>query len=165
MKKLVILATFTFLMSINVLANEADKSSIDTVLNDFHQSASDANFEHYFAQLADGAVFLGTDATERWSKKEFAEFVRPYFSKGIGWTYRPTERHIDIIANGTTAYFDELLHSDSYGQCRGSGVLVLTEQGWKIMQYNLSFPIPNSIAKSLTKQIKTHQQDVKNNDK
>jgi len=88
----------------------------------------------------------------------------PYFSKGRGWLYTPTERNITLIdstqvdstqiKSKQVAFFDELLFSKSYGVCRGSGVLINTSAGWKISQYNLSIPMPNGIAKALVKQIK-----------
>lgn len=51
-----------------------------------------------------------------------------------------------FAGDGATAWFDELLANDAYGTCRGSGVLLLTESGWRIAQYNLSIPIPNELA-------------------
>jgi hypothetical protein len=49
-----------------------------------------------------------------------------------------------------------MLDNDSYGECRGTGVLLLTEQGWKISQYHLTIPIPNALAKDVVKQIRAH---------
>ena len=42
------------------------------------------------------------------------------------------------------------LFSPAYGISRGTGALIHTEQGWKIAQYHLSFPIPNDKAKRIT---------------
>lgn len=136
----------------------SDEQSIAKVLNSFHQAAADAQAKPYFNLLSQDAVFLGTDASERWSKDEFKAFVVPYFSKGTGWLYTPTERNISLVKQGQVAFFDELLFSESYGTCRGSGVLIKTEQGWKISQYNLSIPMPNGLAKALVKQIKSFGQ-------
>jgi len=135
-----------------------DKDSIDKVLNSFHQAAADAKSDAYFNLLTDDAIFLGTDASERWTKEEFKAFVVPYFSKGRGWLYTPTQRDTSLIQDGNVAFFDELLFSESYGVCRGSGVLYKTKVGWKIAQYNLSIPMPNGIAKALVKQIKALEQ-------
>ncbi len=145
------------LMSFSALAEQ----SIDQVLNSFHQAASQADGEAYFNLLSDDSVFLGTDATERWAKNEFKAYAMPYFNQGKGWTYHSTERHINFSADGKTAFFDELLFNDNYGQCRGSGVLWKTAQGWKIAQYNLSVPLPNAIAKDVVKQIADHAETVK----
>jgi ketosteroid isomerase-like protein len=156
----VIFALSSGLLSFASLAAN-DEQSIETVLNSFHQAAANAEAKPYFNLLSQDAVFLGTDATERWSKDEFIAFVEPYFSQGKGWLYTPVERNISLIKQGQVAFFDEILFSESYGTCRGSGLLVQTDQGWKISQYNLSIPMPNGVAKALVKQIKVFEQSNK----
>lgn len=159
MKPLHIIFCCFFMMTFQLFAD--DKVNIAESLNNFHQAAADANTEMYFGLLTDNAIFLGTDATERWTKQSFKQFVAPYFSKGQGWLYVPSDRHITLLGDGVTAFFDEALFNKSYGQTRGSGVLVKTKQGWKIAQYNLSIPMPNALAKTLVKQIKAHQAQTK----
>ncbi len=124
----------------------SEAEAVGAVLDAFHRAASEADGDRYFGFFAEDAVFLGTDASERWSVEAFEAFARPYFSTGRGWTYTPQDRHVVIGADGATAWFDELLSNDAYGTCRGSGVLLLTGSGWRIAQYNLSIPIPNELA-------------------
>lgn len=131
------------------------KNAVGAQLDAFHQAAAEADFDAYFNILSNDGVFIGTDATERWSADEFKKFVRPYFSQGKGWTYVPRDR--TIVLHNEVAWFDELLDSEAYGECRGSGVLVREDGQWKIAQYNLHFPVPNDLAKSITKMIKAHQ--------
>ncbi|HMP01056.1 MAG TPA: nuclear transport factor 2 family protein [Gemmatales bacterium] len=135
---------------------DADETpAIAAVLDAFHAAAAVADGERYFACLAPRAVFLGTDATERWSRDEFRKFVEPYFVKGIGWKYVPRDRQIELAPGGQVAWFDELLENAKYGTCRGSGVLVRVGQGpWQIAQYNLSIPIPNALAGEVVKLIR-----------
>ena len=132
-------------------------------MNTFHQAAADANQDLYFSLLDEQAIFLGTDGNERWNKQEFAKFVKPYFSKGQGWLYKPGQRNITLVvqsnSNEQLAFFDELLENNNYGQCRGSGVLRLTSTGWKILQYNLSIPVPNGIANDVVETIRSHQKN------
>lgn len=130
------------------------EAATDEVLTNFHAAASEANGDLYFSLFAEGAVFMGTDATERWSVDQFKAFAEPYFSKGRGWTYKKTERHIFVSADGETAWFDEMLWNDTYGTCRGTGVLIRTEDGWRIAQYNLSIPIPNDLTRDFATRIK-----------
>ena len=118
-------------------------AAVARVLDDWHDAAARADEERYFAHFAPGAVFLGTDATERWTVPEFRAYAHPHFAKGKAWTMRATRRVITF--SGDTAWFDEDLESQGLGAVRGSGVLVRdgATGAWKIAQYNLSIPIPN----------------------
>src|SRR5262245_3752501 len=68
--------------------------AIERTLDEWHRSASKADGAGYFGSMAEGAIFLGTDATERWTREEFRAYCEPYFSAGRGWTYEPRERHV-----------------------------------------------------------------------
>jgi ketosteroid isomerase-like protein len=126
-------------------AGIAEKSApdIDRFLNAWHLAASRADAQTYFAALAPGAVFLGTDIRERWSKEEFQKWASPYFQRPSAWTFRASRRQVTLSADGSTAWFDEDLVSESYWPCRGSGVLEKIAGQWQIRQYNLAFTIPN----------------------
>ncbi|WP_252739026.1 nuclear transport factor 2 family protein [Colwellia sp. D2M02] len=160
--KIIRVCVLLIAVSFNVTANHnltstSEKNTqqrINEVLDSFHQAAGQADATRYLALLTPNAVFLGTDASERWNKAQFSEFVTPHFTRGDGWLYQSVERNITLLANADVAYFDELLTNDSYGLCRGSGVLMKTSNGWKIAQYSLSVPLPNPIAKQLIEQIK-----------
>ncbi|MGB1262049.1 MAG: nuclear transport factor 2 family protein [Cognaticolwellia sp.] len=145
------------------VATEPEHSELDQVLDSFHQAAADANYQQYMGLFAKDGIFLGTDSTERWTKAEFSAFVQPYFSQGRGWLYTPIERHISSTPARNIVFFDELLESKSYGRCRGSGVLTKTAHGWKILQYNLSIPLPNAIASDVTATIKAYRATQPNN--
>ena len=43
------------------------------------KAASEAKFETYFNCLTNDFIFLGTAPGERWTKKEFQEFSKPFF--------------------------------------------------------------------------------------
>lgn len=130
-------------------------------LDDFHDAASKADGERYFKHFADGAVFLGTDATERWTQDEFKAYAEPYFSKGKGWTYVAVDRNVTLSSDRTIAWFDERLEAPHMGECRGSGVMVLVGKTWKIAQYNLTIPVPNDLAKGFVQQIREYKQHPK----
>lgn len=129
---------------------ERARASVDEVLSAFHRLASEADFDAYFELMADDAVFLGTDATERWTVDEFRGFA----AGTSGWTYDMTERHVYVAPDGRTAWFDELLENARYGQTRGTGVLVATDAGWKIAQYHLTIPMPNDLAVEFVERIR-----------
>jgi hypothetical protein len=111
-----------------------------------HDAASRADFARYFGIYAEDAIFLGTDATERWTVDEFKAYAKPSFDRGRGWTYLSTERHIYLSPDGSTAWFDEKLENANLGDTRGSGVLIRVGESWKVTQYNLAIPVPNELA-------------------
>jgi len=151
---LVLMLTSFFVAANNI--NEEQK--IEKSLDRFHQAAAQANAQEYLGLLTDDAIFLGTDARERWNKKQFSAFVLPIFSKGSGWLYEVQERNISLLNRNNIAFFDEILENNNYGRCRGSGVLIKTPEGWKISQYNLSLMVPNGVAKTVVEQIKDFEQ-------
>jgi ketosteroid isomerase-like protein len=132
----------------------SENAAVGAVLDAFHTAASKADEQAYFDLLAPNAVFLGTDATERWDKTAFRAFAHPHFSKGTGWTFKPRDRHVDLSRDGKVAWFDELLDSETYGECRGTGVLEKIGGGWKITQYHLTIPMPNDLAKEFVARIR-----------
>ncbi len=139
--------------------NTATVTAINSTLDQLHDAASKADGSRYFKLFTDDAVYIGTDAAERWSIKEFRAFAEPYFAKGTGWTYKPRSRHVTVadVPCHCVAWFDELLDSESYGTSRGTGVLVLKNGSWKISQYALTFPIPNDLAKGMTTEIRAFE--------
>jgi ketosteroid isomerase-like protein len=141
------------------VSSEEAKVAIARVLDDFHDAASKADGARYFAHLAPDAVFLGTDASERWTKDAFRAFAEPYFSKGKGWTYVPKDRHIDLAPGGAVAWFDEKLENAKYGECRGTGVLRHIDGAWRIAQYNLTIPIPNELSAKVVEMIRAQPGD------
>ncbi len=145
-------------------SRQVQKKAINTILDDWHLAASEANFERYFMHFAsDSAIFMGTDATERWTIAEFKPWAKPYFEDGQAWDFTPVERHVYLSDNGETAWFDESLDTPNLGPARGSGVLVKQEESWKIAHYNLSIPIPNAIVDTVVKQIDNALPDTSTN--
>jgi len=158
--RLSLLALLTLASPISVAAQKAAPvTAINSTLDQLHDAASKADGSKYFKLFTDDAVYIGTDAAERWSIKEFRAFAEPYFAKGTGWTYKPRLRHVTVadIPCHCIAWFDELLDSESYSTSRGTGVLILKGGSWKISQYALTFPIPNDLAKGMTTEIKAFE--------
>jgi hypothetical protein len=131
----------------------ATVKAINQVVDDWHQAASAADADRYFKHMTSTAVFLGTDATERWTRDEFYRYAKPYFDKGKAWSFKPIRRNVTLGPDEKSAWFDEELDTPNLGPARGSGVLVRDGNDWKIAQYNLSVPIPNDIFKDIKKQI------------
>lgn len=233
-----------------------DTAEVTKVLDAFHAAAAKADEKTYFDLFAPEGVFIGTDATERWTVAQFREYAKPIFAKGRGWVYKPRlqSRHVDFVivhgsgdapaapspaptasptpappantpgstppsstpaskpsapsgpsapaaptspptpsappspsapsapgspaspskpsmppaptpapapAPGATpssdaafAWFDELLDSEKYGLCRGTGVMRKIGGEWKITQYHLTVPVPNELMEQVTRMIK-----------
>ena len=138
----------------SVSAN-TDRVLVNRVLDALHHNASVANFESYFSLYHENAIFIGTDASEVWDKETFKAYAKPHFDKGTGWTYHPRDRHVYFSPERNTAWFDELLDNNNLGETRGTGVLIKVGDDWKLTQYHLAIPIPNSLADSVADQIKT----------
>jgi ketosteroid isomerase-like protein len=121
------------------------KAPVNAVLDDWHAAAAAADEARYFGHFTADAVFMGTDATERWSRDEFRQWAKPYFAKGKAWSFKAAGRNVTLSKDGAVAWFDEALDTPNLGPARGSGVLVREGSAWKIAQYNLSVPIPNDV--------------------
>lgn len=136
------------------MSQSAERDAVSAVLDAFHAAAADADEERYVGTLAPDAVFLGTDGDERWAGEGYRTFIHSYFSRGKGWTYRPSSRSVTIAAGGQTAWFDERVENEFYGACRGTGVLQVYDGEWRIEQYNLTIPIPNELASEAVERIR-----------
>lgn len=118
------------------------QQTLDQLISQWHQAATDADEDTYFGLMTAGSVFIGTDASERWSKTEFMQAVESAFQRDTAWDFKTIYRHITVAEDQRSAWWDEQL--DTWmGTCMGSGVLEKTEQGWKIAHYQLSIAVPN----------------------
>jgi ketosteroid isomerase-like protein len=136
------------------------RDSVASVLDDFHDAASHADYRRYFSHFAHEAVFIGTDATERWTVGEFRVYAKRRFDAGDGWTYVPRVRHVYMAPGGNTAWFDEILDNEHYGETRSTGVLIREDGAWKIAQYHLTIPIPNDLADRVVAMIREHAREA-----
>lgn len=123
-------------------AANSNETAINQLLDNWHQAAAVADEEVFFNSMAADAIYLGTDASERWLRDELKEWSAQYFAKESAWAFKPHDRHIFFTNDNSTAWFDEKL--DTWmGACRGSGVVQKTPEGWKIKHYNLAVAVPN----------------------
>ena len=133
---------FLFILTLFSFTPSDHTTELDRLMTLWHQAATDADFENYFGLMDENFVFLGTAPEERWKKDEFAAFSKPYFDKGKAWDFKASNRIWMFSEDNKTAWFDEDLETWMKG-CRGSGVFVKTENGWKIAYYNLTVLIEN----------------------
>ncbi|MEM9075174.1 MAG: nuclear transport factor 2 family protein [Myxococcota bacterium] len=122
---------------------DEERAAIRQVLDDWHDAASDADEERYFGHFTSDAVFLGTDATERWTLDEFRAYAHPHFERGRAWSFRATRRAVIVDEEGRLGWFDEELATEGLGPARGSGVVRNEHGTWRIAHYNLTLTVPN----------------------
>jgi ketosteroid isomerase-like protein len=139
--------------SLVLSAQSPAERAVAAVLDDWHLAAAQADEGRYFGHLAEGAVFLGTDPTERWPRAAFQAWAHPIFQRGKAWHFRATRRAVTLSKDGRTAWFDEDLETPNLGPARGTGVLTREKDRWQIQQYSLSVPIPNALMKAVKAQI------------
>ena len=120
----------------------APEAEVAAVLDQLNRASAAADGQAYFALYTPDARFVGTDPDEHWTIDELRAYATPYFNRTI--TIAP-------IACRCIAWFEEQLDNESYGRTRGSGVMRLTEDGWKIEQYVLSIAVPNDLAGPITR--------------
>ena len=161
-KKIIKRLAFLFLFSLVLnscdqkksLKTKIDKAiiskNVNIFLENWHLAASEANFENYFSKMDSVSIFIGTDASEIWTKDAFITYSKPYFDKGKAWDFKTLERNIYCNNKGDFVWFDELLDTNR-GSFRGSGVVEKKEGKWTIKHYVLSMPIPNDDMKEVVK--------------
>jgi len=122
-------------------AMATEQAAIAAVLDDWHAAAAASDEARYFGHFAEGGVFMGTDATERWDVGAFRVYAHRPFSEGRGWVMRSVRRA--VRTEGEVAYFDEDLETVNLGPARGTGVLLLRDGRWHIAHYSLTITVPN----------------------
>lgn len=157
MKKIISLFILTFLVFSGSLSAQkkgfyenVQKKNINKLLDDLNVLAANADFEKYFECFAEESQYIGTDATEVWTKKEFKDWSKPYFDKKTTWNFKSLKRNIFFSKDGNYAWFDEILDTQMK-ICRGSGVVEKINGKWKIKQYVLSVTVPNEVVDEVTK--------------
>lgn len=124
------------------MESDGIQRKLEGIISSWHQAATDADEDVYFGLMAPNSVFIGTDASERWSKEEFMGYAESAFQKDTAWDFKTIYRHITLADDRRHAWWDEKL--DTWmGTCMASGVLQKTEGGWKITHYQLSLAVPN----------------------
>jgi len=131
----------------------SDTLSVNAFLNNWHKAAAKADEKVFFDSMDENGIYIGTDSTECWTRKEFYDWAIKYFQRESAWDFTSTSRNIHFSNDGSVAWFNELLNT-WMGVCRGSGTLHLGTDGWKIDQYHLAVTVPNDKIKAVIELIK-----------
>ena len=125
---------------------------LDTLLDRWHRAAATADSAVFFGTMSADAIYLGTDATERWTRDSMARWAAPYFRRDTAWAFEPLHREWYFADDGRTAWFEEHLDSPHMGVVRGSGVCTRVREpgarsdvghAWELRHYNLALAVPN----------------------
>jgi ketosteroid isomerase-like protein len=155
------LPVLLFFSAASILTKAQDNKSIHAFIDRWHEAAAKADAKTFFGSLAETSIYIGTDATERWTKKEFEAFAKPYFERGSAWDFKPYDRDLHVTPDGRYVWFSELLET-WMGVCRGSGIMRREGNGWIIEQYHLSVTVPNDLIRDfITLVEKFNQQQPK----
>jgi hypothetical protein len=132
---------------------QTTQDQIHKFLDNWHHAAAVADEETFFGLMTKDARYIGTDASENWERDELKEWSKKFFERESAWDFKRIERHIYVYEDQKLAWFDETL--DTWmGICRGSGVVILTEDGWKLKHYVISMTLPNEKTKEFLEIIK-----------
>lgn len=150
---------FLAFFTLFVLATSAQNDQLDLLVEQWHDAAEHADSAKYFGAFAsDESIFQGTDATEYWTVEEFKTWAAPFFRRESAWTFHPMER--TWHQHGDVFWFSERLSSTHMGLCRGTGIVVNTEDGWKIDYYSLSFEVPNEVVSTVVPLLDSNHVEV-----
>lgn len=120
----------------------ARTDSLHALVDAWHQAAARADADAFYGAMAPEAIYLGTDAGERWLRDELREWASFAFERESAWDFKPRQRRLYTSDDGLYAWWEELL--DTWmGDCRGSGVATWRDGRWQILHYHLSVTVPN----------------------
>lgn len=139
---------------IDKATTQQTKDRINKLMDSWHKAAAEADEDTFFDELmTKDAIYLGTDASERWLRDELKEWSKVHFDKESAWSFTANWRNVYLANNQRMAWFEESL--DTWmGECRGSGVVERINGEWKIKHYNLSIMVPNDIVKDFISLVK-----------
>jgi hypothetical protein len=152
MKRLLI-AICLFAASLCAHAQQADPAlarAVNAFVNEWHDDAAHARMA-YFDKIAPNGVYIGTDKHELWHRDEFKAWAKKFFERGSAWSFKAVRRNVYASPDGQFIWFDEILDTPNMGPCMASGVIRKTGNGFQIEHYQLSFAVPNELAKQVTR--------------
>jgi len=124
-------------------ASAVDTQQINAFIDEWHDDAAHAR-SRFFDKMAPGAIYIGTDKTERWTRDELKAWSKKYFERPSAWAFTPIKRNVAFSADKQFIWFDEQLDTQM-GVCQASGVVQRTASGLQILHYQLSLAVPNEL--------------------
>ena len=125
------------------------KQAIVELLKKCRRAAEHADADAYFGCFDKKGIFFGTDGNERFTLPQLKAFLGPYFAQGIGWKHDVKQRHVYVGPHDEIGWFEEQTERVRIGPMRTTGVVRKTDNGWKIVQYNVAIVIPNEAVEQI----------------
>lgn len=144
------------------LTQAVDKNAAEQAhrfVDAWHLAAATADEDVFFGSMAEDAIYLGTDASERWLRDELKSWSAEYFKRDKAWDFKPYDRQLYWSDNQRVVWFEEML--DTWmGTCRGSGVLVRDGDSWLLKHYDLAVMVPNDVIKDFIDLVKKNNPET-----
>lgn len=125
------------------LLPSSDLTAITHTLDEWHAAASLGDSSGFFSRMTPDAVYIGTDATERWTRTSMGKDLGKHFDGKKAWHFIASNRHYAATGNPNVIHIDENLQT-WMGPCRGSGLVRKINGKWYISLYNLANTVPNA---------------------
>jgi len=133
-------------------AGTADTQQVAAFIDEWHDDAAHSRLR-FFDKMAPGAIYIGTDKTERWTRDELKAWAKPYFARPSAWAFIAIKRNIAFSADKNFIWFDEQLNTQM-GVCQASGVIQKTPGSLAIVHYQLSLAVPNELVDQFSEAIR-----------
>ena len=130
---------------------EADeKKAIVELLTRYRSALANSDAEKFFGCFDENSITFWTDEAERFTLPQLKAVLTPYFDQGQTWKRTVRDRHVYLGPNQQIGWFEEKTERDGVPM-RTTGVIQKTEKGWKIVQSNTAFALPNEIYPQIVK--------------
>ena len=133
------------------------RASIIKVLDSMHQGFRTKNFKLMESFLTEDGLYLGTDPTEIWSKKQLSQYFDKSNRNSKDLTYNILSRTILPGKNFNTALCVEQYYLSTMSDkmmVRSISRLVKRDESWKISFYSWNFIPRNEDIKKLNEALK-----------
>lgn len=152
----------TMALALHSGAQEPGGQVVGVALDALHSSASAADGAAFFERLDPDVVWIGSAASDRWTRTGLQALATPLFEAGEGWTVTARARQVWLAPDpcDCLAWADEELESDVFSTAVGNALMRRGEDGeWRVWRYALTYPIPNDLARDMTDEIKAWEAD------
>ena len=133
------------------------RSSIIKVLDSMHQGFRTKNFKLMESFLTEDGLYLGTDPSEVWSKKQLSQYFDKSNRASKDLNYNILSRTILLGKNSTTALCVEQYYLSTMSDkmmVRSISKVVKRDERWKIAFYSWNFIPKNEDIKKLNEALK-----------